>query len=118
MCNYKFSKINQNYRRISGMKIVTTYTCDICGKSSTDRAEIERCEAKVRKPKFGPGHEFSFWASPRKDSFISKGIIEKFYLFEKGSHEPLYLATCTNRDGSLLKNHPVYESTAEKKDKE
>lgn len=99
----------------------TTYICEICGKRSLDRAEIERCEANVRKPKYGPGHKFSFLAAPYipgQKQFISEGVIECFDHFEQGTHDPWYRATCTRADGTKHEGHKVYEWLASQNDKD
>ena len=67
------------------MKKIVLYRCGICGRSSSDKAKIQKCERKGRKNKFKKGE--AVW-------FLSTGMRVRARItsiqFEKGTHKPSY----------------------------
>ncbi len=69
------------------MKI--TYTCEICGNTSSDKEKISSCESLGNAHKFKLGSKVRFRYAPHGVNIEIEGIVHKIE-FKKKTHKPVY----------------------------
>lgn len=83
--------------------MITTFKCEICGKSSTIKSEISKCEEKGYPPKSLVGEIiwYNFTGHPEyKEDFFKVRVVE-IVSYSQETHEPMYYVTVLEAKAGL-----------------